>query len=109
MVTLAVAFGEPYEQGHVELVDRRAWRGVEKEFALVVKDVFAMVGGVEQRGRGVVAPQLGDERVEEVVGIGYGVVIGVEQARAVGGGHFVGQVGGKPCHSARVTHVIVEV
>lgn len=54
-----VGVGEPRQRGHVELIGGRGGRGVQEAFAVVVQNVLAVVGAVEQRRGGL--PQSAQE------------------------------------------------
>ena len=53
----------------MDLCKCRGGRGVEEAFALIVEDVFAVVGCVNKSGGNTEAVETSDNAVEQIVGI----------------------------------------
>ena len=108
-MTLAVCLARPYYQRHVQLVERRERRCVQEQATAVVEDVLAVVGGVEHGRAAAVPSEHGYDVGQQLVGVGYGVVVGVDELCAQFFLRALYMVGLEACERLWVAVLVVEV
>lgn len=84
-------------------------RSVQEAVALIVEDIFAVVGAVDHRCTSVDGPQCADYVGEHAVRIAYGVVVAVYEAFAVGTVGVERIVGREICVLGGITVFVEEV
>lgn len=77
----------------MDAVRRRRGRSVQEALAIVVEDVLAVVGRVEHCRLRPTLAEHRDDAVQHEVGLTDGVVVGVDELRAVLGSASVGVSG----------------
>ena len=68
----------------MELVVGDVGRGVEEALAFVIIDVLPVVGDIDHRSGTIATLEDADDRVDELIRLAHGIVIGIAQDEAVG-------------------------
>ena len=100
---------KPQEHWHMDLVVSWDWRGMEETVAVVVEDIFAMVGEEKHGGRAFGLLKQRNDGVEHHIRFADGVVVSVEELSAVVTLCIGVIVGGEESMVARVSVAVAEV
>lgn len=84
-------------------------RGMEEAAALIIENIFAMVGGVNESTRTVKRVKTRDQSMKHPVSTAYRIVIGIDKPLTVCLICFRRFVGQKICLGTRIAVLIIEV